>query len=198
MCSFNRLEKLDETTFGAKKQHLCFFSRFLSAFLFYFDLSDVALVAVFLMEHSCLPRQARDTPAKSTHQSLTRKENTLCLFFAHAGLWLQLLLRVPGSVLWLYEPEGAEPDATPEDMRTRTQLLASAAAVGIKAGDPAAAAAAATDGDSGGGAGQRLFSHPFPSGRNGINIASPKQARDEDCFWETLGKRKDGVFPRRW
>ena len=78
------------------------------------------------------------------------------MFFAHAGLWLQLLLRVPGSVLWLYEPEGAEPDATPEDMRTRTQLLASAAAVGIKAGDPAvaaAAAAAATDGDSGGGAG---------------------------------------------
>lgn len=50
------------------------------------------------------------------------------------GLWLQLLLRIPDSVLWVYEPDGDGDDATVEELRTRSHLLATAAAVGISAG----------------------------------------------------------------
>ena len=49
------------------------------------------------------------------------------------GLWLQLLIRIPGSVLWIYEPDGDAEDATAEELRTRSHLLASAAAAGISA-----------------------------------------------------------------
>ena len=50
------------------------------------------------------------------------------------GLWPQLLLRIPGSVLWIYEPDGDAEDATEEELRTRSHLLATAAAAGISAG----------------------------------------------------------------
>ena len=51
------------------------------------------------------------------------------------GLWLELLLRIPGSVLWIYEPDGDVADATADDLRIRSNLIAVAAAAGISVGD---------------------------------------------------------------
>ena len=65
------------------------------------------------------------------------------------GLWLELLLRIPGSVLWIYEPDGDGDDATAEDLRTRSHLLATAAAAGISAGHRTETADSLSDHPSG-------------------------------------------------